>query len=102
MTTLSFGPNGDHKVVMETKALTPNQKVVWACQSGPWVNTEAFSFDLLDDERGVALLFEHSGWPESDDFFAHCNAKWGFFLTVSLKDYLEKGKGQPHPGEPSI
>ena len=39
---------------------------------------------------------------QCDDFYQHCNCKWGFFLAVSLKSYLENGVGQPHPRDPNI
>ncbi|WP_157828049.1 hypothetical protein [Paraglaciecola sp. MB-3u-78] len=53
-------------------------------------------------KRDAVLHFNHQGWSEADDFFQHCNCKWGFFLAVSLKSYLEKGVGQPHPQDPNI
>lgn len=97
-----FGPNGEHQVVMEITDLTKNERVAWQCVDGPWINTGAFQFLIQPDERGSALKFSHSGWTEADEFFMHCNSKWGFFLTVSLKNLLETGKGQPHPNDPDI
>ncbi|MBV1881524.1 MAG: SRPBCC domain-containing protein [Pseudomonadales bacterium] len=98
----SFGPNGEHKVEMEITELVANERVCWKCVSGPWIDTGAFQFNIQADERGSALQFSHLGWPEPNEFYMHCNAKWGFFLTVSLKNLLEKGIGQPHPNDPSI
>ena len=97
-----FGPNGEHKIEMKITDLAPNKRVGWKCVSGPWVDTEAFQFNIQADDRGSALQFSHSGWAESNEFFMHCNSKWGFFLTVSLKNLLEKGTGQPHPNDPNI
>ena len=97
-----FGPNGDHKVEMEITSLVENESVSWKCINGPWIDTEAFEFKIQADERGSALQFSNTGWAEANEFFMHCNSKWGFFLTVSLKGLLEKGKGQPHPNEPNI
>ena len=97
-----FGPNGEHKAAMEITELVPNERVSWKCVDGPWVGTEAFHFDIQADERGSALQFSNTGWAEPDGFFMHCNSKWGFFLTVSLKNLLETGVGQPHPNEPNI
>jgi hypothetical protein len=53
-------------------------------------------------ERGSVLRFYNGGWPAQDDFYMHCNAKWGLFLAVSLKQYLEEGRGVPHPQEARI
>lgn len=97
-----FGPNGEHQVEMAINDLKPGSLVSWQCSNGPWQNTGAFDFKISSDERGAVLHFSHEGWPETDDFYQHCNAKWGYFLAVSLKSYLETGKGQPHPQDPNI
>ena len=97
-----FGPNGEHKIEMEITDLVSNERVCWKCVAGPWVDTGAFQFNIQADERGSALQFSNLGWAEANEFFMHCNSKWGFFLTVSLKNLLEQGNGQPHPHDPNI
>jgi uncharacterized protein YndB with AHSA1/START domain len=97
-----FGPNDDHKVDMEIMELVTNKKVVWKCVSGPWVDTGEFCFIIESHDRGSVLNFAHRDWAVPDEFYMHCNSKWGFFFTVSLKNYLETGKGNPHPEDPSI
>ena len=97
-----FGPNGEHGCDMQITQLVPNEKVVWKCIVGPWVDTTEFSFDIKPSERGAVVLFANRGWPDPSEFFMHCNCKWGFFLAVSLKNYLETGKGCPHPADPNI
>ena len=56
------------------------------------------SSTLLAPSRPTRL----AGWLDDGDFFMHRNAKWGFLLAVSLKQFLESGTGVPHPGDPSI
>ena len=97
-----FGPDGGHRVTMRVISSTPGREVRWQCVNGPWVEKGEFVFLLETTQGGVYLDFAHHGWPETDDFYKHCNAKWGFFLVVSLKDYLETGSGLPHPNDPSI
>jgi uncharacterized protein YndB with AHSA1/START domain len=97
-----FGPDGSHQVDMQIKALKSNELVVWQCVAGPWTETGLFTFSISADERGAVLHFSHQGWNETNDFYQHCNSKWGFFLAVSLKSYLEIGEGQPHPRDPNI
>ncbi|RKF19528.1 SRPBCC domain-containing protein [Alginatibacterium sediminis] len=97
-----FGANSEHKVEMKITDLVPNERVCWKCIDGPWVGTDAFQFNIQAHERGAALEFSNLGWAETDEFFMHCNSKWGFFLTVSLKNLLEKGAGQAHPNDPNI
>lgn len=97
-----FGPDGSHQVDMQIQTMKSNELVVWQCVAGPWVETGVFTFAISNDERGAVLHFKHQGWNETDDFYQHCNSKWGFFLAVSLKNYLETGVGQPHPQDPNI
>jgi len=87
-------------IEMKIVDLVPDEKVVWKCQSGPWAETGEFVFNIQPHERGAVLKFAHHGWPKADDFYMHCNGKWGFFLCTSLKDYLETGTGKPHPADP--
>jgi len=100
--TLSFGPNGEHKVVMLQLSVAPNEEVRWLCSEGPWEEKGEFKFSISKNENGSYLNFSHVGWPKIDDFYKHCNAKWGYFLVISLKQYLETGVGAPHPQDPSI
>ncbi len=97
-----FGPEGQNKVTMEFTVLEENKKVAWKCVEGPWVETGAFEFGIEQVENGVVLKFAHNDWPSQDEFFMHCNSKWGYFFVVSLKQYLESGIGHPHPEDPSI
>ncbi len=97
-----FGPKGEHQIKMEITCLTPNEKVTWKCIDGPWVETGEFEFHISKHERGSVLQFRHSGWAEPNEFYMHCNSKWGFFLVVSLKNLLETGSGQAHPNDPNI
>lgn len=98
-----FGADeGAPKVAMRVTELVPGKKVVWQCIAGPWVETGEFSFDIKPHERGSVLLFAHRGWPEDDEFYMHCNCKWGFFLGVSLKGCLETGEGKPGPLDPDL
>lgn len=100
----SFGPEGEYKVTMAVQRCQPHSQVNWRCQQGPWVETEGFRFTIQASERGAVLLFANPGWRDDDnlDFFSHCNTKWGYFLGVSLKQFVETGRGQPHPLDPNI
>lgn len=98
----AFGPNGEHVIVMQIVRLEPNAMVVWKCIEGPWVETGEFSFTIAPDERGAILSFAHRDWLQADEFYQHCNCKWGYFLGMSLKLLLETGQGMPHPEDPAI
>ena len=97
-----FG-DGEHGPDMHIAELQADRKAVWKCTGGVegWIGTE-MHFDIQPSERGSVLRFTHSGWPEASDFYGHCNCKWGFFLGVSLKNYVETGVGKPAPEDPDF
>jgi hypothetical protein len=44
----------------------------------------------------TVLAFAHRGFKCADDGFAGATTRWSFYL-VSLKQYLESGRGTPNP-----
>ena len=97
-----FG-DGAHGPDMEIIQLEAGRKAVWKCTAGidDWIGTE-ITFDIQPSDSGSILRFSHAGWEEASDFYAHCNCKWGFFLGVSLKNYVETGKDNPAPEDPDF
>ncbi len=65
-----------------------------------WTGTEV-AFSLRADGKQCFVRFSHSGWRSDSGFFSHCSTKWAVFM-LSLKDLLEKGKGQPAPDDVQI
>jgi uncharacterized protein YndB with AHSA1/START domain len=87
----------------EVQELTPGKRVRWkASQDGmpEWPGTEV-SFTLSADDKQTTIRFRHSGWRENTPFHGHCSMKWATFM-LSLKDWLEKGKGRPAPDDLAI
>jgi len=84
---------------MQVLALDPAKRVLWRVVDGPeeWVGTK-ISFDLKQNDDWTIVLFKHEGWKEPVEFMHHCSTKWGVFL-LSLKSFLETGKGAPWPNE---
>jgi len=80
----------------------PGSLVHWRCTSGPdeWIGTEVL-FRLEWKENQTFILFNHSGWREPIEFMHHCSTKWATFL-LSLRDWLETGKGRPAPHDLKI
>lgn len=93
---------GEHVTKMRVEAQEPQGRVVWRCtESAPdWVDTRV-TFKLTDEEEGTLLRFGHRDWQQSNDFQAHCSMKWATFL-LSLKAYVESGKGTPFPDDIAI
>lgn len=95
-----FGERGffDMKVL----ELQPTMRVLWQVVGGPeeWIGTK-ISWDLRQEKDYIIILFKHAGWKEPVEFMHHCSTKWGIFL-MSLKSFLETGKGAPYPNDVKI
>ena len=60
-----------------------------------WVDTE-IEFKIFRKGGKTFLHFRHSKWREDAEAFPECSMHWAVFL-LSLKEYVETGKGRPHP-----
>lgn len=80
----------------------PAGDVRWRFHAGPpeWLSTEV-TFELKEEGEMTVVLFGHRNWKEPVEFMAHCSMKWAVFL-LSLRDYVEKGKGQAAPNDLKI
>ncbi len=90
------------KMVIRVIELTPAKEVHWRCVDGPaeWIGTD-ITFSLSEQDNQVILLFGHKNWRQAVEFTAHCSMKWAVFL-LSLRDYIETGKGKPSPDDLKI
>ena len=92
----------EHTVEMTIKELVADKKVVWQCsdEDGEWKNTFiTFEFNATDQQ--IFINFSHTQWEKQSDLCSHCSTKWAVFM-LSLKDYLETGKGKPFPDDIQI
>lgn len=89
-------------MVMEVKALNPQKEVRWRCIDGPaeWIGTDII-FQLSPQDSQTIILFGHRNWREEVEFTSHCSMKWATFL-LSLREYVETGKGKPAPNDLAI
>lgn len=80
--------------------LIPYEKLELTCCEGPpqWQDT-ILTFKLEEKEGQVFLTHIHSN-IQSDDIesLTYFNTKWTVYL-LSLKNFLETGKGTPYPTE---
>jgi uncharacterized protein YndB with AHSA1/START domain len=92
----------DASIEMIITELVPAKKVVWQCseKEGEWKDT-IITFELEKTGDQVFINFSHKNWVQQTSLCSHCSTKWAVFL-LSLKDYLEKGQGQPFPGDVHI
>jgi Activator of Hsp90 ATPase homolog 1-like protein len=94
-----FGAGGFDMKILE---LHPSKRVVWQVVEGPkeWIGTKV-SWDLKQEGDYTIVLFTHQGWKEPIEFMHHCSTKWAVFL-LSLKSFVETGKGAPDPHDIKI
>jgi uncharacterized protein YndB with AHSA1/START domain len=87
---------------MKVAELKPGERVMWEVVDGPpeWVGTKVH-WDLKQDGDYTVVLFKHEGWREPVEFMHHCSTKWAVFL-MSLKQFVETGKGEPAPHDVRI
>lgn len=90
------------KMVMEVQELNPDKDIRWRCVEGPdeWVGTN-ITFQLSQQDDQTIIIFGHRNWREAVEFMAHCSMKWAVFL-LSLREFLETGKGKPSPNDLKI
>jgi uncharacterized protein YndB with AHSA1/START domain len=60
-----------------------------------WINTE-IGFKLFRENGQTILHLRHSKWRATAKMFPECSMHWAIFL-LSLKEFVESGKGRPHP-----
>lgn len=89
-------------MVMEVQELNAQKDVRWRCIEGPaeWVGTD-ITFQLSQQGEQTIVLFGHRNWREAVEFTSHCSMKWAVFL-LSLREYVETGKGKPSPHDLKI
>jgi uncharacterized protein YndB with AHSA1/START domain len=95
---LEFWFSGFCGAVMEVTALEPDEVVRWHVVGGgstDWADTQV-EFRILRNHDQTFLHFRHSNWCEHAHYFPHCSLGWAIFL-LSLKEFVETGKGRPHP-----
>jgi uncharacterized protein YndB with AHSA1/START domain len=95
-----FGDRGFFGVkVLE---LVPGKRVLWEVVKGPdkWVGTK-IGFELKQEGAQATVLFKHQDWSEPSEFMHHCSTKWATFL-MSMKSFVELGKGSPFPDDVHI
>ncbi len=98
--TGEFGFN-EHRFVIKVKVdeLKPPVRMGWSVMSGaPGWDGTTIAFGLRAEGSDTVLSFAHRGFKQADAGYARSTSRWGAYL-VSLKQYLETGKGAPHPDD---
>ena len=61
-----------------------------------WVNTQLV-FDIIPEGEGAKITFTHQGLVPDYECYQVCNDAWTGYITKSLRDFIETGKGAPNP-----
>jgi len=93
-----FGFYGKRFVAKVTvEELSATNRVRWKVTNSAWPGND-IEFNLKADGNDTTLLFAHRGFPRADEGYASATTRWGFYL-LSLKRYLQTGKGTPNPDD---
>ncbi|MHA4894607.1 SRPBCC family protein [Pedobacter sp. PWIIR3] len=99
-----------HISKMKIIEFVPNKKVVWLVENNyfnfikdqsEWKNTK-ISFEISKKGDQTELVFTHIGLVPSYECYNICSDAWGNYVRGSLKDLIEKGKGNPNPYQTAI
>ena len=74
--------------------------VKWKVTNAAWPG-DTIEFDLSPEDKHTRLAFAHRGFATADQRYASATTRWGFYL-LSLKQYLETGKGTPNPDDADL
>jgi len=92
----------DGYAIMRIEKLIPNKLVEWKCTEqdyqgvSDWVGT-TIRFRLSPNPAdGTDVDFAHLDWQNREGSFRRCTDGWNHVLITSLKNYIEKGKGEPY------
>jgi uncharacterized protein YndB with AHSA1/START domain len=99
-----FGFDG-HRMVIKVKVaeLAPPRHITWdpVSSTGGGFDGTTISFDLKSVDGVTLVLFAHRGFKASGENTASATTRWGFYL-LSLKRYLETGRGTPNPEDTEL
>ena len=90
-----YGKRFVAKIIVEE--LSPVTRVRWKVSNAAWPGSD-IEFNLKADGNDTTLVFAHRGFPRADEGYASATTRWGLYL-LSLKRYLETGKGTPNPDD---
>ena len=80
--------------------LTPPTRVGWTVTNAAW-DGNTIQFDLEADGSNSWLSFTHRGFSKADQGYAGATTRWGYYL-LSLRRYLQTGKGMPNPDDTDL
>lgn len=89
----------ERRLVAKVKVveLKPSTHAKWQITNAAWPG-DTIEFDLNPEEKLTRLFFAHRRFARADQRYASATTRWGYYL-LSLKQYVETGKGTPNPDD---
>ena len=78
-----------------------NELLTWKCIGGEpefnaeWIGTKIY-WKISSSEGMTKVSFLHDGLTPEFKCYNICAPTWDMFITQSLKNFVETGKGEPH------
>jgi len=94
-----------HFCKMKLVELVPNEKVVWLVLDNyfnfikdkkEWKGTKLV-FDISPRDGKTEVRFTHQGLVPQYECYEICREAWTNYITNSLRNYINTGKGEPTP-----
>jgi hypothetical protein len=99
-----------HISKMRIIEFVPNQIVVWhvlenhfdfTSDDSEWKDNKIL-FEISEKDNQTQLQFTHVGLTPAYECFNICNDAWTSYIQGSLKNLIEKGKGNPNSKEENL
>lgn len=96
-----------HRCRIRVTELVPGRKVAWLVldnyfnfiqDQAEWKDTKVV-FEISEKDGGAEVRFTHVGLVPQYECYDVCSNAWGGYLSGSLPNLINTGKGQPNPKE---
>jgi len=96
-----------HECWIKLIEVVPNSRIVWLVKDNhfnftkdeqEWKGTKVV-FDITPQNSNTTLQFTHVGLVPEYECYEICHEAWSNYIKHSLRNLIERGKGEPNPRE---